>query len=102
MVDEIPPAKLAKWLAVARLDGWGDGWYMVAHICATVHNSLMLVVAKFVGGEAIKEKDVKASYDCLPAFLKDEEDKNETLLKRFVQEEPGALEDWSKRMVGIK
>ena len=58
MVDAIPKKKLDRWMAVARLCGWGDEWSMASTIATAVHNQMTQFMAR--AGLKPSDKDLLA------------------------------------------
>lgn len=46
MVDTIPPDKLSRWMAVARIAGWDDEWTMASTVASAVNNVVVQLMAR--------------------------------------------------------
>lgn len=46
LVEKVPKKKLDRWLAVARICGWGDEWSMASTVAAAIHNQMTQFMAR--------------------------------------------------------
>lgn len=92
LVDAVDADALAKWQAVAVIDGWGEDWERTGQICATIHNTGIQIIAG--QGHTIKKEEFKDASDFVPKFRFEKK-----------QEAPLTPEQWEamgRRMAGLK
>lgn len=92
MVDTLDAETLAKWHAVAIIDGWGEDNERAARISAAIHNAIMIASAK--SGGKVDESDFKDSDDFIPRFAFEK--------KPIVVQTPEQIMAAAKRSAGIK
>lgn len=46
LVEAVPKKKLDRWMAVARICGWGDEWSMASTVAVAVHNQMTQFMAR--------------------------------------------------------
>lgn len=66
MYDTLDEETIAKWQAVAAIDGWGGEYERTAMICSALHNAIMVAAAK--QGGTISESDFRDVADFVPKF----------------------------------
>ena len=66
MYEQLDEATIAKWNAVAAIDGWGCDYERTAMLCSALHNAVMVASAK--QGGTVQESDFRDVEDFLPKF----------------------------------
>ena len=46
LVERVPKKKLNRWMAVARICGWGDEWSMASTVAVAIHNQMTQLMAR--------------------------------------------------------
>ena len=99
MIAEMPPEIVAKWAALAELDGWGDDNRRTASIESTVHNSALICASRMAAmnnGVEVDTMELTNSDDFAPRYPWQKKPKKQTTVQ--TPEQQAAT---SKRLAGF-
>jgi hypothetical protein len=97
MLDDLEPDELAKWQALALVDGWGEEWRMVGVLCATIHNAALRIVSAIpMCAAPVKRSEIKTERDFMPKHTR----QITTPQKADDSQQPMSTDDMAKRLAG--
>ena len=90
MLDGLTPEQFDEWIALERLDPFGDEWLQAGQISAQVHNSVLLAL-NMTGQAKVKQSDMRSASEFTPDYTGKRKPRQNRMSEAELQDETRSI-----------